>query len=86
MSKTDEMLKKLNKLRDYVEFEYSSIGETWQLLIDLAMNRDYFLTQELLPALIAEIDAQLENITENAEIVAEERWSLQKVRELKWKE
>jgi hypothetical protein len=83
---TDEMLKKLDKLRDYVEFECSSIGETWQLLIDLAMNHDYFLTTELLPALMAEIDAQLGNITENTEIVDEERWSLEKVRELKWKE
>ena len=83
---TDEILNKLDKLRDYVEFEYSSIGETWQLLIDLAMNHEYLLTPELLPALMAEIDTQLENITENAEVVDIEVNRVEKYRELKWSE
>lgn len=77
---------KLAKLEKYAELENSEIGECWIALLSLVRRLDCCLSDGLAAAVEKEIEEQIANIEENAEIVEREETRTVKFIELEWHE
>lgn len=77
---------KIGQLRELCDLQYDELGELWEMIIQLWNRQDYFLSPEFLPAILREIDAQLDNIEKNAKIEVIEKTETRTYKHLRWKE
>jgi hypothetical protein len=81
---TIDYAEKVDKLGELCDLQYDELGELWEILVNLWNHQDYFINPEFLPALLKEIDAQLENIQQNAKIEIIDKTETRTYKNLQW--
>lgn len=75
---------KIDKLGELAEIQYDELGELWEILVTLWNHQDYFISPGFLQSVMDEIDAQLDNVTQNAQLEVIEETEKRTYKHLRW--
>lgn len=82
---TIDYAEKVAKLGELCDLQYDELSELWEVLVNIWDYQDYFLSPGFLQSVMAEIDAQWDNIQQNATLCEEQEDTTVRTVFLKWK-